>query len=149
MHLTRLSVQGFRSLKDITWEPGKLNVVIGPNGSGKTNIIRLLELLSESAQGHLEDHIKYQGGANALLWDGLAKKIENSIGIEGIHPDCLKIIEQLKINIRITTKETEDLIGIPRSTVKSRLSELVNKGILVRNGLGRGSWYSLRTSANK
>lgn len=81
--------------------------------------------------------------------DRLAKKIENSIGIEGIHPDCLKIIEQLKINIRITTKETEDLIGIPRSTVKSRLSELVNKGILVRNGLGRGSWYSLRTSANK
>ncbi len=36
-----LSVDGFRSLRHIeNWQPGVLNVLIGPNGTGKSNLLR-------------------------------------------------------------------------------------------------------------
>ena len=37
MKITELEIQGYRSLKDVTWHLGDLNVVIGPNASGKSN----------------------------------------------------------------------------------------------------------------
>jgi hypothetical protein len=37
MKIRQLSIEGFRSLKNVVWEPGDLNVLIGPNGSGKSN----------------------------------------------------------------------------------------------------------------
>ncbi|WP_395089225.1 AAA family ATPase [Armatimonas sp.] len=96
MHLTRLSVQGFRSLKDITWQPGKLNVVIGPNGSGKSNIIKLFDILCESAKGRLEDHVKNEGGAKALLWDGILENIITKLNIQYIKDVELEYLLNLK-----------------------------------------------------
>lgn len=46
MKITELHIEGFRSLKNVTWRPGNLNVVIGPNGSGKSNLLRALDLIS-------------------------------------------------------------------------------------------------------
>jgi len=68
--IIQLEAQGFRSLKRVTWKPGDLNVVIGPNGTGKSNLLRLLELISISAQGHLGRYIQSAGGMEPLVWDG-------------------------------------------------------------------------------
>jgi predicted ATPase len=73
--ILQLQVKGFRSLRDVTWEPGDLNVIIGPNGAGKSNLLRLLECISISAKGQLGRHIKTLGGIDPLLWDGEAKEI--------------------------------------------------------------------------
>ncbi len=70
MKILRLEAHGFRSLKDIAWEPGDLNVVIGPNGSGKSNLLKVIELLVVSARGGLGKHIQQAGGMEPLLWDG-------------------------------------------------------------------------------
>jgi predicted ATPase len=70
MMIEELIVQGFRSLKNITWEPGNLNVVIGPNASGKSNLLGLLELIAASAQGQLYKYIQRHGGISQLAWDG-------------------------------------------------------------------------------
>jgi AAA15 family ATPase/GTPase len=40
MKITKLHIEGFRSLSDVTWLSGALNVVIGPNGLGKSNPAR-------------------------------------------------------------------------------------------------------------
>ena len=53
MRILELKVDGFRSLKHVTWNPGPLNVVIGPNGSGKSNLLRVLELLTTAGRGGL------------------------------------------------------------------------------------------------
>jgi predicted ATPase len=76
MHITRLAVKGFRSLKDVVWTPGKLNVLIGPNGGGKTNLLKALEMLSASAQGELSRYVQREGGMEPLVWDGGANRIE-------------------------------------------------------------------------
>ena len=70
MKIIDLKVQGYRSLKDIYWEPGDLNVLIGPNASGKSNLLRCLELISASAKGNLGKYIQSAGGMEPLVWDG-------------------------------------------------------------------------------
>ncbi len=76
MKILELEVEGYRSLKKAKWEPGDLNVVIGPNAGGKTNILRVLELLSVAARGGLGDFVKREGGMEPLLWDGSADAIK-------------------------------------------------------------------------
>lgn len=70
MKIVHLDIQGFRSLKNVSWRPGDLNVVIGPNGSGKSNLLRILELISAAAQGKLSNHVQAEGGMSAIVWDG-------------------------------------------------------------------------------
>ena len=75
MKITRLDIKGFRSLKDVTWQPGDLNLLIGANGAGKSNLLRFLELLSVSAKGGLGKYIQSLGGLNAIAWDGSVRDI--------------------------------------------------------------------------
>lgn len=72
MKIVDLQVKGFRSLKEITWNPGDLNLIIGPNGSGKSNLLKALEMLSGSARGRLADQVTREGGMESLVWDGQA-----------------------------------------------------------------------------
>lgn len=69
MLIKRLEVKGFKSLRDVVWEPGPLTVVIGPNGSGKTNLLYTLDLLKHSSTGTLEDAIQRIGGVHSVFWD--------------------------------------------------------------------------------
>jgi AAA15 family ATPase/GTPase len=41
--LKRVSIQNFKSLKDVTLDLQKVNLLIGPNNSGKTNFLKALE----------------------------------------------------------------------------------------------------------
>ena len=75
MKIQKLTIEGFRSLKKVEWSPGDLNVVIGQNASGKSNLIAALELLSASARGRLSDYVISHGGMTELVWDNKAEGI--------------------------------------------------------------------------
>jgi predicted ATPase len=75
MKILKLEVEGFRSLKRVLWQPGDLNIIIGPNGTGKSNLLRILELISVSASGRLGKYIQSSGGMEPLLWDGQSDRI--------------------------------------------------------------------------
>lgn len=47
---TRLRFQNFLSLKDIEIDLGKVNVLVGPNASGKSNIARAIQLIARHAR---------------------------------------------------------------------------------------------------
>lgn len=79
MKLSNLTVTGFRSFKQISWSPTNLNLIIGPNGSGKSNLLKFFDLLRQSADGDLEDHILREGGFERLLWDGQVDAIDTSL----------------------------------------------------------------------
>ena len=53
MPVTMALVEGYRSIRKLWTRLGGLNLVIGPNGSGKTNFHRALGLLVEAANGRL------------------------------------------------------------------------------------------------
>lgn len=76
MKIKQLNIEGFRSLRNVSWFPGDLNVIIGPNGTGKSNLLRFLELISVSAQGKLGKYIQSLGGMEPIVWDGVAASIK-------------------------------------------------------------------------
>ena len=50
--LKRVSIQNFKSLKDVTLDLQKVNLLIGPNNSGKTNFLKALEYMGVNRQIH-------------------------------------------------------------------------------------------------
>ncbi|MBV5304668.1 MAG: AAA family ATPase [Chlorobium sp.] len=79
MKIKQLDIEGFRSLRNVSWRPGDLNVIIGPNGTGKSNLLRFLELIAISAQGRLGKYIQSSGGMDSIVWDGVASSIKFSL----------------------------------------------------------------------
>lgn len=68
--LTALAISGYRSLRDVRIAPGRLNVVTGANGSGKSSLYRALRLLAEVAQGRVVQALAAEGGLPSTLWAG-------------------------------------------------------------------------------
>jgi predicted ATPase len=73
--LEEISLSGyksFRELKALPMLPG-LNVLIGPNGSGKTNFIRFFDLLGNMMDSNkgLQNYISSHGRADAFLFRGM------------------------------------------------------------------------------
>jgi predicted ATPase len=68
--LTHVKVKGFRSLRDVELEMRPLNVLIGANGSGKSNLIAALDFLNMTVAGYLGIHVARQGGATSVLHYG-------------------------------------------------------------------------------
>ena len=86
MKIVKLEVEGFRSLKSQSWCPGDLNVLIGPNASGKSNLLRVLELLSIAAKGGLGQYVQREGGIESLVWDGQVNDIRLRAKMTPIQP---------------------------------------------------------------
>ena len=53
--LERLTVRTFKTLEDVTIDLGQVNVFIGANGSGKSNLLEALGILSAAADGRVDD----------------------------------------------------------------------------------------------
>ena len=53
--IERLTVRTFKSLDDVRVELGLVNVFIGANGSGKSNLLEALGVLSAAADGKVDD----------------------------------------------------------------------------------------------
>ncbi len=71
MKLDKLTIRGYKSIKELKdFELRNLNVLIGANGAGKSNLLSLFRLLNAIAEGNLQVYIQKQGGPDALLFGG-------------------------------------------------------------------------------
>jgi predicted ATPase len=71
--LQELQVSGYRSLRDITLKLGRVNVIVGPNGCGKSNLYRAVMLLQAAAEGRFARALAEEGGMPSVLWAGERK----------------------------------------------------------------------------
>jgi hypothetical protein len=62
VRLTRLTIQSFKSLEFVDIELGVINVFIGANGSGKSNLLEAVGYLSAAAGGRLDDQALLRRG---------------------------------------------------------------------------------------
>lgn len=53
MTLHSLSIEGFRSIRQLHLDLDNLNVIVGPNGCGKSNLYKAVRLLHEAAFGRI------------------------------------------------------------------------------------------------
>ncbi len=94
---TKLHIQNYKSIHDLELELGRVNVFIGENGCGKSNILEAVALLSTAKEGRLR-------------LDDLADK-----GIRVARPDMMvnafEELEKEEKNIKISLgSETEEII---------------------------------------
>lgn len=68
--LDRLQIRGFKSIRETDLELRPLNVLIGANGAGKSNLIGVFELLHSLVQERLQLHVAKAGGADSILHFG-------------------------------------------------------------------------------
>lgn len=68
--INRIQIQNFRSVRNIDLELGKLNVVFGSNGCGKSNVYKGIQLLSAAADGKFSTHLSDEGGLENVMWSG-------------------------------------------------------------------------------
>lgn len=79
--LDRLTIRGFKSIRTLEeFQLNNLNVFIGGNGAGKSNLVEFFRLLRSVIDGNLNDYIRSGGGISHFLFNGL--KVTSQICFE-------------------------------------------------------------------
>ncbi len=75
LKLKEMTIKGFKSISSEgqTLEFGDITVLIGANGSGKSNVVSFFKMLGHMMTGALQKYISEQGFANSLLHYGAKK----------------------------------------------------------------------------
>lgn len=85
--LHTLAVGNYRSINNLVMPLGRLNLITGANGSGKSNLYRALRLLAETARGGVVNALAREGGLDSTLWAGpekISRRMRNGeVPIEG------------------------------------------------------------------
>lgn len=74
--LTKIAISGFKSIKECELDINALNVLIGSNGAGKSNLLSALELL-QSVLSRALSYYAGKKGAETLFYNG--KEVTDSI----------------------------------------------------------------------
>src|SRR4051812_44127283 len=60
--VSRLEIRDFKSLKEIAIDLGQVNVLLGANGAGKSNLLEALGILGAAASGRVDDQALLRRG---------------------------------------------------------------------------------------
>jgi len=89
--INTIQIKSFKSIESLTIDIGQVNVFIGGNGSGKSNILEAIGVLSAAADGKVTDQTLMQRGVRPgvprLYKSAFEKKIAPHIHFEAINPE--------------------------------------------------------------
>jgi predicted ATPase len=77
MQLRSMSATNYRSLRSIRMDLAGVNLFIGDNGVGKSNLYRALQLVQAAVRGTLAYEIAAEGGMASALWSGPRRVAKN------------------------------------------------------------------------
>jgi len=70
LKVRQIGIAGYRSVRSVRTGLAALNVFVGKNGAGKTNLYRALQLVQAAATGSFAFEIASEGGMASALWAG-------------------------------------------------------------------------------
>jgi predicted ATPase len=74
LSLSKVTIQGYKSIKNLSALDLKpLNVLVGANGSGKSNFISFFSMLNHMIAGRLQQYVTKGGQASSFLYQGQKK----------------------------------------------------------------------------
>ena len=81
--LRRLRVKNYKSLRNLDLRLNGLNVLVGPNAAGKSNILDCLAFVGELARGPGPPAFERRGGFADMVWGGVeTERIEIGLQLE-------------------------------------------------------------------
>ena len=88
-NLKHIKVKGFKSIAKLDLPMANINILIGANGAGKTNLISLFTFLSHLSEGKLRNYVLNEGGAERFFHFGTRHTnqmtFDLSVGMNGYH----------------------------------------------------------------
>lgn len=123
MKIKQLSVQNYKSLREIHLSPGPLNVVVGANAAGKSNLADCFDFISEVYRHGLEVAVARKGGYENIAF----RKMRRSRGAISI--DLLVELTETDYEQFLPKRLLPD--DLPRITVRHAFS-FVTKGYSIR-----------------
>lgn len=84
MSLREIHVSGYRSVRELRLKLRRINVLTGPNASGKSNLYNSVFLLAKTAAGGFAQAIAEEGGMPSVLWAGARKS--RTLGSSRLEP---------------------------------------------------------------
>lgn len=75
--MEKIEIKGYKSIRDLTLELQPINILIGANGSGKSNFLSFFTLLRNIYARNLQQYVGLNGGADKFVHHGA--KVTNSI----------------------------------------------------------------------
>ena len=111
--MTQLHVEGYRSLVNVELPMRPLAVMIGPNGSGKTSLLEVFQLLKEAAQENLAKAVEHMGGLNAALPRVANGPDRLKISLE-VDAESKTIREPMRYRFELLPRDTGYVISLER-----------------------------------
>jgi predicted ATPase len=103
--IREIHVAGYRSIRNVRLKLGTINVLTGPNASGKSNLYKSIFLLAKAAAGGFAQVIAAEGGMPSVVWAGARKGKSASSKSEPM---------RMKLSIVTDSFNYELVCGLPR-----------------------------------
>lgn len=107
--IQKITIKGYKSIKEQTVELLPINILIGGNGIGKSNFISIFTLIRNLYEQNLQNYILTKGGADSLLYMG--KKETSHISFDLFFA---KRDQEAHNRFIINLKEAQDSLFIER-----------------------------------
>lgn len=63
----QVTIKGYKSFKELNLKLGGLNLLIGSNGSGKSNFLSMFEMLNNAFEQRLANYVAKQRGTQIII----------------------------------------------------------------------------------
>jgi predicted ATPase len=125
MVIRTVAIQGYRSLRELVLPLGRLSVITGANGSGKSSVYRSLRLLADVAQNAVVASLAREGGLPSTFWAGpetIARSVrQGKHAVEGL---AKRKVASLKLGFGSDTYGYSIDLGYPLPPPPATMFEL-------------------------
>ena len=128
-------VENYKSIAALTLELGRVTVLIGANGSGKSNLYRSLRLLADCGEGRVIGSLAAVGGLDAVRWAGPEQGSGRGRAVQGT-------VRSGPVALRLGVATDE---RTPPSVAPFAIGATVFAGALVTGPLTGGSFNPARS----
>ena len=108
--IRKLSVERFKSLVRLDLDLGRINVFVGANGSGKSNLLEAVGVLGAAAFGLVDDETLLRRGVRP----GVPQLYRTSFALGAVVPDIkIEAVTEAEAMLRVTLWNPKDDAGAP------------------------------------
>ena len=154
MAIVDFKISGYRSIKNLWLKLQPINVIVGQNGTGKSNLYRAMYLISCATRGELARAIADEGGILSALWAGENLKAEDfkiSLSVRTLTYEYNLVFGQAGSVIRPGFFANDPVIRLEEvfkfeKGVRKRLLQRRLGSVFARNAQGKEVEYTTKVS---